>query len=532
MSSKESQVQRWQHYHKVTSETIELISSTNVRDEIINLIRQVNLLWCSGMVVRAAMERQLADLKATAVLASAMAVLNVHFEEVGEILAARIVLQFRKFYMTNDERIRHPAEFLAHLVNQRVLSEVVLLQVFQILLGDNYTNDSINLAVDIATLCGQHLETQAKTASATIFDRFRQLMTMSHVSTASNRRIKRLFDHRKTKFHKYPPIPKSLDLVPEADRPKPLVIDLGSKIDAQDATSFFAVDPEFDNLEKEYFDEVIPEVLGPTPEADDPTEPGNTNLVINDFSDSERIALQKQVYLVIMSSLSADEAVHKLLRLKLDPQVVADMAVRCCAQEKTYTKFYGQIGDRLCARREFFDIFITLFHKYYQTIDTYESNAVRNIGKFFGHLFAQDYLPIDKSWSPVEISAQGTTVAGRVFLKFVFQQMVEEIGVGEVQKRFDDPAVALDIRGVFPTEDADHLRYSINFFTAIGLGILTETMRNHLTRIEARMEQERGRSLTSGDDRRASNSYSRSRSASYSRSPSPRSRSRSYSRSP
>lgn len=528
MSSSEVQEQRWRHYHETTNDIIQGLSPINARDEIVALIRQVNLLWCSGLVVRTAMKRQLTDIDATAVLASVMAVLNVHFEEVGEILGARLVLQFRKFYMTNDDRIRHPAEFLAQLVNQRVLAEVVLLQVFQLLLGDNYTNDSIHLAVDIATLCGQHLEAHAKTASATVFERFRQLLTMPNVSNASNRRIKRLFDNRKHKFRKFPSIPHQLDLVPEADRPEPLVINLTAELDARDASSFFAVDPEFDQLEKEYFDEIIPEVLGPEPEVDS-VKP---SLIVNDMLDSERIALQKQVYLVIMSSLSADEAVHKLLRLKLDPQVVADMAVRCCAQEKTYTKFYGQIGDRLCAKREFFDIFITLFHKYYQTIDTYDSNAVRNIGKFFGHLFAQDYLPIDRLWSPVEISAQGTTVAGRIFLKFVFQQMVEEIGVGDVQKRFDDPAVALDVQGVFPTEDAEHLRYLINFFTAIGLGILTETMRNHLSRVEARMEQERGRSLLSHDSPRASNSYSRSRSASYSRLPSPDSRSRSYSRSP
>lgn len=38
---------------------------------------------------------------------------------------------------------------------------------------------------------------------------------------------------------------------------------------------------------------------------------------------------------------------------------------------------------------------------------------------------------------------------------------------------------------MFPLEgDAEHIRYSINFFTAIGLGLLTEDMRSRLTIIQ------------------------------------------------
>ena len=75
-------------------------------------------------------------------------------------------------------------------------------------------------------------------------------------------------------------------------------------------------------------------------------------------------------------------------------------------------------------------------------------------------------------------------------------------------------------------KDADAIRFSINFFTAIGLGVLTEEMRYVLDNLsEPEEEDDRGRSRSRSYSRSASSSSYNSRSRSYSRSQSRSSRS-------
>lgn len=263
-------------------------------------------------------------------------------------------------------------------------------------------------------------------------------------------------------------------------------------------------------------------------------------LIVKDMSEQERMGHQKTIYLTIMSSMSADEAVHKLLRLRIGNlaqekrQLLGDILIKCCIQEKTYSKYFGVVGEKLCRMsREWHATFAQLFAQYYNEIDQYETNGLRNVGKFFGHMLASDSLAIEASLCVVRLSEENTTSAGRVMLKFVFQEMVEELGVPELEARFvKDTFVKTEINGLFPAvnltpDDCNRLRFAINFFTAIGLGVLTQEMRRELQALT----NSRGRTLARQDrSNLGSESYSRSRS--YSRSGSSRSRSYSRSRSP
>ena len=212
------------------------------------------------------------------------------------------------------------------------------------------------------------------------------------------------------------------------------------------------------------------------------------------------------------------------------------MIIKACSQEKTYSKYYGVIGEKLIAKNHFWhDTFVSLFKHYYDTIDNFETNALRNLGKFFGHLLASDRFALDKALNEVKLTEDDTNPAKRILLKFIFQEMIEELGIKEVKARMiNDSYVKPFINGIFPVvnstwKNADDLRFSINFFTAIGLGALTEEMRNVLNNLPEERGRSRSRSYSrSGSDssRSYSRSYSRSRSVSYSRS-----RSASYSRS-
>ena len=64
------------------------------------------------------------------------------------------------------------------------------------------------------------------------------------------------------------------------------------------------------------------------------------------------IALRRTIYLTIQSSLDFEESVHKLIKLNLKPgheTELCHMVVDCCAQQRTYEKFFGLMAQRLCA---------------------------------------------------------------------------------------------------------------------------------------------------------------------------------------
>ena len=52
--------------------------------------------------------------------------------------------------------------------------------------------------------------------------------------------------------------------------------------------------------------------------------------------------------------------------------------------------------------------------------------------------------------------------------------------MAEVQKRFKDDLMKTNFHGIFPTDNPRNIRFSINYFTSIGMGGLTEEMRDHL----------------------------------------------------
>jgi pre-mRNA-splicing factor CWC22 len=157
------------------------------------------------------------------------------------------------------------------------------------------------------------------------------------------------------------------------------------------------------------------------------------------------------------------------------------MVVECCSQERTYSRYYGLIGERLCKiNRVWYDCFDQAFGTYYETIHRYETNRLRIVAKFFGHLLSTDSI----SWAVLEaikMNENDTTSASRIFVKIMMQEMNEAMGTKSLAERFKDPDVRQHTHGLFPTDLPKNTRFSINFFTSINLGVLTVEMREHLT---------------------------------------------------
>lgn len=63
---------------------------------------------------------------------------------------------------------------------------------------------------------------------------------------------------------------------------------------------------------------------------------------------------------------------------------------------------------------------------------------------------------------------------------FCWQELSENMGLKNLRERFNDPYMAEVFQGMFPTDNPRNTRFAINFFTAIGLGGLTDGLRLHL----------------------------------------------------
>ena len=62
----------------------------------------------------------------------------------------------------------------------------------------------------------------------------------------------------------------------------------------------------------------------------------------------------------------------------------------------------------------------------------------------------------------------------------MMQEMMESMGLKNLAERFKDEEVRTACRNMFPTDNPKNTRFSINYFTSVGLGVLTEDMREYL----------------------------------------------------
>jgi hypothetical protein len=156
------------------------------------------------------------------------------------------------------------------------------------------------------------------------------------------------------------------------------------------------------------------------------------------------------------------------------------MVIECCSQERSYSTFYGLTSERFCKlNRVWCECFERAFETYYDTIHRYETNRLRNIARLFGHLVANDAI----SWAVLQVikmNEDDTTSSSRIFVKIMMQEVTESMGLPTLKERFADPEIKALCAGMFPLDNPKNTRFAINYFTSVGLGALTEEMREHL----------------------------------------------------
>jgi pre-mRNA-splicing factor CWC22 len=140
-----------------------------------------------------------------------------------------------------------------------VIHELLGLQILALLL-ENPTEDSVEIAADFMTECGQVLTDITPAGVNAIFERFRGILHEGEIDRRVQYVIENLFAVRKSKFADHPGVIPELDLVEEEDKITH-EISLEDDFDGQDACNVFKYDPNFDQTELEW-GEIKKEILG------------------------------------------------------------------------------------------------------------------------------------------------------------------------------------------------------------------------------------------------------------------------------
>ncbi|KAJ2851393.1 pre-mRNA-splicing factor cwc22 [Coemansia brasiliensis] len=494
----------WDQLKKRVNGPVNKANVSNIKDIIVSLFN-ANLVRGRGLLCRSLMRAQSQSTSFTPVYAALVAVINTKLPIVGELLLTRLVLQFRRAFKRDDKsQCIASVMFLAHLTNQRVAHEVLAFQIVSLLL-ETPTDDSVEVAVAFIREVGTFLGSIAPRVLNYVFDAFRSILHEAEIDKRTQYMIEMLFQYRRDGFKDNAVIPEGLDLVEEDEQIVHEVAMDDEDLDAQDELNVFKFDPEFEANERKYA-EIRRGILGEdesesesesgtegdsesggssSDESDDEPE-AETAVVkqqIHDLTETELINLRRTIYLAIMSSISFEEATHKLLKIEIRPseeKELCNMVIECCSQERTYKNLYGLIGERLCKlNRSWANGFMDAFGSCYENIHRYETNHLRNIAHFFAHLLASEAL----NWSvlkSVVLTEEATTSSSRIFLKIMLQDMAENLGLKTLNEKLNDPKIADAVVGMFPSSDAKSIRFAINYYTSIGMGAITEEMREWL----------------------------------------------------
>jgi len=509
----------WEELRKGLNGLVNKASKENIHAIVFECLKNFNLIRGRGLLVRNLMRAQLASPGFTHIFAAFVAVINSKLPDIGNLLLTRLVLQFRRAKRRND-RVNFKAviDFIAHLCNQNVADCILLFQIAEIML-DEITDDSMEALVQIMLQGGKHLKEVEPEGFYHLIGRMREIMTEGSDKLAPQtfQSFEKFFNELRLNFENFPSVIEELDLIEEEDQTSIEIDFMDSQLKNMSELNIFRPeDPDKYEAENHAWLKLSREILGEDSDEDDDSNENSDSssdsdsedsedarhmlnksnreaaneLKITDYTAEELVELRKRVYLAIMSSANFEECVHKIQQLNVREGAeieVCRMLIDCCAMERTFQRFFALQCTRLSQLNEAYEqSFLDCFVNEYNGIHRLDSNKLRNTAKLFAHLFFSDAIP----WTVLEViklSETSTTSAGRIFLKIIFQELAENLGLEKLYKRLIDPDLVPFVKGILPSEDTRHIRFAINFFSAIGLGALTVQLRKRLGELSGKV---------------------------------------------
>ncbi|XP_026683506.1 pre-mRNA-splicing factor CWC22 homolog isoform X1 [Diaphorina citri] len=453
-SSVEYQRISWETLKKSIHGSVNKVNTGNI-GIIARKLFQENIIRGRGLLTRTILQAQAASPTFTNVYAALVDIINSKFPSIGELLLNRCIQQFKRSFKRNDKALCiNSVTFIAHLVNQQVAHEIIVLEILTLLV-ETPTNDSIEVACALLKECGKKLTELSSKGVTAIFSMLLNILHEGKLEKRVQYMIEVLAQVRKDNFKDFPDVIEDLDLVPEEDKFTHLMTLDGVK-DTQDILNVFQYDPEY-LMNEEKYTTLRREILGDEDEDDEDGddeededeeeseaeegEKENKETII-DNTETNLVALRRTIYLTIHSSLDFEECAHKLLRMQLKPgqeSELCHMFLDCCAEQRTYEKFFGLLAQRFCQINKMYVAPLEqIFRESYSTVHRLDINKLRNVAKFFAHQLFTDAI----GWhvlSCIHLNEEETTSSGRIFIKILFQELSEYMGLSKLNQKIKDP---------------------------------------------------------------------------------------------
>ncbi|KAL4656690.1 pre-mRNA-splicing factor CWC22-like [Arapaima gigas] len=486
----------WEALKKSINGLINKVNVSNIAN-IIHELLQENIVRGRGLLARSVLQAQGASPIFTHVYAAVVAIINSKFPQIGELILKRLILNFRKGYRRNDkQQCLTASKFVAHLINQNVAHEVLCLEMLTLLL-ERPTDDSVEVAISFLKECGLKLTEVSPRGINAIFERLRNVLHESEIDKRVQYMIEVMFAIRKDGFKDHPVILEGLDLVEEDDQFTHM-LPLEDDYNPEDVLSkspyllgsvlWVSSTEILDEGSSDSGDDAEGSDEDENDEEEEEEEEGGDGIkqekvTIFDKTEVNLVAFRRTIYLAIQSSLDFEECAHKLIKMDFpesQTKELCNMILDCCAQQRTYEKFFGLLAGRFCLlKKDYMESFEAIFQEQYETIHRLETNKLRNVARMFAHLLYTDSVP----WSVLEcikMSEDTTTSSSRIFVKILFQELCAYMGLPKLNERLKDLTLQPFFEGLFPRDNPRNTRFAINFFTSIGLGGLTDELREHL----------------------------------------------------
>jgi pre-mRNA-splicing factor CWC22 len=253
-NSAEYQRLSWEALKKSIHGLVNKVNVPNITQVVRELFKE-NIIRGRGLLVRSIMQAQQFSPTFTNVYAALIAILNTKFPQICELTIKRLIIQFKTTYRQNKkDQCLSICRFIAHLINQNVLHEILALQVLTLLL-ENPTSHSVEIAIGLLKDCGKKLQQESPKSLHAIFETLRTILQQNAIDTRIQYMIEVMFAVRKDDFKDYPILVKELDLIDEADQYTHLI-----SLDDADAEDFtqqnelniFKFDENFEDNESKY----------------------------------------------------------------------------------------------------------------------------------------------------------------------------------------------------------------------------------------------------------------------------------------
>ncbi|KAL3520534.1 hypothetical protein ACH5RR_018683 [Cinchona calisaya] len=473
-SMESSQRPMWDALKTSINELVNKVTVSNLTGVAAELLTE-NLIWGRGLFCSAILESAVGSHTLAPVFAALVAAINSKYPDVGYLLIKRVVDKLKIAIKRNDKHLLVPlVKLLAHLILQGVVHELLALEFLFVLLQDP-TGESIKAAVLLVQQCSSAVGEYSPRGLDEIYQSFRELVLEGNMNEHIPCLIDGLFAIGISKLKGYPAVCPEPDIV-DLDDQVTHEISLCNDNDPEMYLDLFHPDSQVLMNDEERYKLLKAIVLR--------EDEGDSD---EDETESDLVNLRRTIFLTLMSGTDYEDAGQKLINLPLQSNQemeLCNMLLDCSSHQKTCNRYFTLVAQRLCRLNDVYrENFKNCFVLQYSNVHSLGTNKLHNVAKFFAHLLSSDSL----TWHIlvyIRLTEEDMTPSSLVFIKILFQELAEELGVPLVKKRLNDPALQGSLDSIFPKDNLKNLQFSINFFASIGLEGLTKNLREYLKNME------------------------------------------------